>query len=430
MAEAEIGKIDKPNKPELIYDETYRHSITSSNYRPMTSLLSNIGGIPTLVEYYRQVLGASEEAITLQPDSIETYQSYTRIKGLIIKLDSEPSISFDDGPGTITEQATAFMIFDLAPIIGDVFIMDIGDGMTGLYTIAEPPRIRSYAKDKVYECDIKLIAQMTQQIEDNLNKKVVEELIYSKDSAVRGGNAVLTKDDYKANGELNHFETMISKYVMEKFFYNPEKTIILPNQEDVLYDPYLTRFLQYTIPTRKLGMRDNIRVINTEIGSMEKGGKKRNVWDMFLENNFNYPSLYKQKYYVHNSASLINTKYYGGVFFSKIDRVILTEEQGSSKDAYRYIGGIFVGNGFSDIKPGKDGEEYNYFFSDDFYMGKPTLPNEKFIYDFFRDKVIDKRTLLNHLEGFWQLDEMTQLYMSGIYLLAIRISLSTTYNYL
>lgn len=432
MAEAEIGKIETVKKPELIYDKNYRHSLTASSYTGQTSLLSNVSGSPILTEYYRQFLGASEEPITLQPDSIETYQSYTRIKGLILKIDGDKSPSFDDEFGVITEQGVAFVMFDLAPIIGDVFIADIGDGLTGLYAISSPPRIRTITMDKVYEIDFKMIAIMNADIEQNLNKKVVEEFVYSKDSAIRGGNAVITTSDFQDNGELSHLETLISKYLYEEFYYNPEKTIILPDVDDVLYDPYLARFLQYTIASRRLGMRDPINVIGTEFGSMKKGGKKLNVWDMFLQNDFNHPELYKQAYFVHPSASLINTKYYGGVYYSKIDRVVITEEEAASKDAYRFVSGTFVGEIYPSEQnwPGKKGESYPYFFSDEFYTGNPTKPNEKFIYDFFKNKTVDKKALLKVLEGFWSAPKLEQLYMGGIYILAIRISLSTTYKYL
>ena len=432
MAEAEIGKIPNKPKEELIYDKNYRHSLTASSYTGQTSLLSNVSGSPILTEYYRQFLGASEEPITLQPDSIETYQSYTRIKGLILKIDGDKSPNFDDELGIITEQGVAFVMFDLAPIIGDVFIADIGDGLTGLYTISAPPRIRNITMDKVYEIDFRLIAIMNQAIEDNLNKKVVEEFVYSKDSAIRGGNAVITASDWEDNKKLNHLETLISKFIYENFFYNPEKTIILPGEDDVLYDPYLARFLQYTIPTRRLGMRDSISVVGTEFGSMRKGGKKINIWDMFLENDFDHPELYKQDYFIHLSESLINTKYYGGVYYSKIDRVILTEEEGASSEAYRFVGGTFIGEPYGSAErfPNKVGVKHDYFFSDEFYTGKPTKPNEKFIYDFFKNKTIDKKALLSILDDYFTKDPLEQLYMGGIYILAIRISLSSTYNYL
>lgn len=73
MAEAVIGNIKRPCKPELIYDAEYRHPIVASSYMPHTSLLSNVKGEPFLVEWYRQVQGDDTEVQGFQPDSIETY---------------------------------------------------------------------------------------------------------------------------------------------------------------------------------------------------------------------------------------------------------------------------------------------------------------------------------------------------------------------
>lgn len=436
MAEAKIGELPKKPKEELIYDKDYRHSLTASSYTDQRSFLSNVSGSPMLVEYYRQVLGESEAPFTLQPESIETYQSYTRIKGMIIKIDGDKSPSFDDETGVMSEQGVAFVMADLAPIIFDVFIADIGDGKTGLFHISTPPRIRNLTADKVYEVDFKIIAIMNQRIEDNLTIKVVEDLVYSKDSAIRGGNAVISSTDYYDNKELMKFETNITQFMMQNFYFPAERTIILPpvDEDDTLlcYDPYLAQFLQYTIPTRRLGLRDSIDVISVEFGSMQRGSKPVTVWDMFTQNNFSRPEQYKQTFWLHQRDSLLNTRYYGGFYYCKLDTVLLTVENAASRNAYRYTGPVMTSMSmtYDTFQPGLPGVEHTYYFSDEFYEGNPTDPNEKFIYDFFRDKTVDKKALLKILAKYWDMPPMDQVYMGGIYLLAIRISLSTTYDYL
>lgn len=432
MAEAQIGSLPKKLEPELIYDKNYRHSLTASSYTALRSLLSNVTGTPYLTEYYRQVLGASEEPHSIQPDSIETYQSYTRIKGMIIKIDGDRTPNFDDDTGTITEQGIAFVISDLAPVIYDVFVADIGDGRTGLFHIPTPPRIRELTVDKVYEVDFKLLTVMNQSLEDNLNKKVIEDLVYSKDSAIRGGNAVISATDFYDNKRLYELLTLIAQSFIQDFYYHPEKTVVLPVADELVYDPYLTRFLQYTIPTRRLGMQDSINVIGVDTGRNSRGGTKINVWDMFKQNNFNNPQQYKQKYYQHERDALLNTRFYGGFYYSKLELAILTEEYGSGREAYQY-GGPVLGMGGVPLdveKAGIAGVEHNYYFSDEFYTGKPTKPNEKFIFDFFRDKTIDKKALIKILDQYWVMPDMDRFYMAGIYITAINISLSTTYNYL
>lgn len=158
---------------------------------------------------------------------------------------------------------------------------------------------------------------------------------------------------------------------------------------------------------------------------------------MFYQLNFKHPERYKQNYYLYNALDLINTMYYGGVYYSKVDTVILTEPTGAARSAYRYTGNLL----FDEVAPTsannsfktrglRSGEAHDYFFSDDFYKGASTLPHEKFIFDFFRDQVIEKKTLIGIIENYWNLTPTQRCYMAGIYVLAIRISLSTTYKYL
>lgn len=437
MAEAIIGKITKPNEPQLIYDEEYRHPIVASNYVGSTGLLTNISGKPYMTEYYRQVMGASTEAHGFQPDSIETYQSYERIKGLILKIDGELTNNWDGEWNVIGQEGVARAIFDLGPVPHDVFIADIGDKRGGLFELNSEPRLRTIAMDKIYEFDIKLIAIVTKEIEENLNKKTVKELVYSKDSAVKGGNAVLTVGDYQANVELAKLETVLIQDYLSEFYYEGERTIVIPNDDDELvFDPYLAKFLSYTFTTRKTGLRDSIATLGITFGRSAVGTSKLNIWDMFLQLNFKHPERYNQKYYLFNAYHLRNTRYYGNVSFSKMNKVILTESHGASALAYREYGPILFDAIFqvgkqTDIPiEGVEGTPKSYFFSDDFYTGNSSDANEKFIFDFFRDQVVDKAALLKVINDYWSLSPIQRCYLGGIYVLAVRIALSTTYNYL
>lgn len=437
MAEAIIGKIDKPKQPELIYDPEYRHPIVASNYVGSTGILTNIPGKPVLVEYYRQVMGASTEAHGFQPDSIETYQSYERIKGLIIKLDGEFANNWDSEWNIVGVEGVARAIFDLGPVPYDVFIADVGDGRAGLFELNSEPRIRTIAMDKIYEFDVKLIALVTEDIQENLNKKTVKELVYSKDSAVKGGNAVLTVGDYQHNVELAKLETVLIQDYLSEFYYEGEKTIVVPNDDgELIYDPYLAQFLSYTFTTRKTGLRDSIATLGITFGKSTVGASKLTIWDMFLQLNFAHPERYKQKYYIYDAYQLRNTRYYGNVSFSKMNKVILTESHGASALAYREYGPILfdaifqVGKGTDIPIEGVEGTPRSYFLSDDFYTGNPTAASEKFIFNFFRDKVVEKDKLIEVINGYWGLSPIERCYMGGIYVLAIRIALSTTYNYL
>lgn len=448
MAEAVIGTLKRPFKPELIYDDEYRHPIVASSYMPHTSLLSNVKGEPFLVEWYRQVQGDDTEVQGFQPDSIETYQSYEKIKGLIIKIDSPISQNFDTTFATMGQTGTGYVLFDLAPLPFDLFIADIGDGRAGLFQLSEEPRIRSVAMDKVYEITFSIIAIVNRDIETNLTKKTVKTLVYSKDSAIRGGNALLTTTEFDEKKTLAKLETVLIQDYLSAFYYEPERTVVVPTGDDTTYlryDPYLAHFLANTFTPKKTGLRHPIQTLSTLTGKSTSGTRKLNIWDMFYQMNFDYPQRYKTKYYLFSSTDLLNTLYYGGVFFSKLDQVILTEPQGAAATAYRagYNIGFnpywspfptVSGNGTQTVH--YKGTPHPDFFSDAFYQkadpdNPVVLPQyEQFIMAFFRDQSVDPAALIKQLEGYWDLTPLQQAYLGGIYVLAIRIALSSTYRYL
>lgn len=432
MAEAVIGSIKKPNKEETIYDPEYRHSIVSSRYVSHTSFLANVDGIPIMTEYYRQVRGKDEEPIGFQPESPETYQSYTRIKGLIIKQDGNRSFNLDPQKGISNDRGLGYVIFDLVPIKGDVFIKDNGSGRAGLYQLTEAVEYKTNEADKVYQIEYQLIAFMNQEIEDNLNAKVVKELVYSRESALNGSDAVLTVGDYDANKTINNLMTLISEHILRTFWFKRDRTIVLPTENDtdaIIYDPYLTHFLSVTIPSSRVGTVKNITVLSVDYGQVNRGQKPLTVWDMFFQRMFDYPQQFKREYWKHSKYSLINTRYYGNVYFSDVDEVLLTSEFGSSSEAYRYSFGILGDEEGLRPQNGVQAEPYEYFFSNEFYEGKGT-ETEQFVWKFFKEKTIDKQALVKILEKYWDLTPMEQLYMGGIYVAACRIALSTTYHYL
>lgn len=430
MAQTVIGQVPEPVQEERAMDKVYRHSIVESHYTPHTSLLSFVSGSPTLVEWYRGSYGTDEEQHAFTPNSIETYSSYKRIRNLIVKLDDgNGSFNFDQTNAQSELTYTGYVIFDLTPNKGDLFIKDIGDGRAGLFKLTEQPEIRSIAADKCYYFEAKLFGVVTEEIENNLNSKVIEDLYYSKDIAVAGGNAVLTKDDTQLNKKLYDFQLAIMDEILGNHFFSDENTIIIPNEKnDYLYDPYLAKFLSYTFPVKLLGSRNKIELLNVnywvDSGKMQE---PLTVWDMFYRNGFDHPKRFKQDYFVHNRNEMMNTRGYGNVYYSKMDRVIVIHKPSAMGQAYDFKGGLLP-QGVYTPHPSAEGEDYPYYFSKEFYEGGGT-EQEQFIWKMFKDKTIGKKELVDILEKFWDLEPVDKLYMSGIYVGACKTALVTSSAY-
>ncbi|QZA70775.1 hypothetical protein AH04_119 [Erwinia phage AH04] len=431
MAQTSIGGTKPPVEQERALPEEYKSSIIESRYVPQTSLLSMVPGTPTRTLYYRQYLGASEEQIGFQPESIETYQSYTRVNDLILKIDNgNGNYNFVPDTGVGTHQLTGYILFDLTPNKGDLFIKDIGGGKAGLYTITEQPELRTIQADKVYYFEATLEAVMTQSIQNNLDIKTVKTLWYSKDSAVAGGNAVLTENDHELNKKLYDAKFAIMDDLLSRHYYNAEDTVIIPNAlDDRLYDPYLAKFLSYVLPANEIAPRNKIRTLSVQYWvDGTRMQEPMTVWDMFYRNDFAHPERYRNDFYVHYRSSLMNTRFYGGIFFSKMDRCITVHKDGSQLAPYQFSGALIPSPTAATPRRPIEGELWDYFFGNDFYLGNGT-PTQQFIWRMFRDKIVDKKGLLEVLDGYWILDDTSKLYMGGIYLLAIRQALVTTSDY-
>ncbi|EBY9764015.1 hypothetical protein D5W64_12955 [Salmonella enterica subsp. enterica serovar Saintpaul] len=432
MAQTIIGQTPQKPLEETALPESYKNTIIESRYIPHTSLLSFVPGMPTRTIYYRGSYGRDEEQQGFEPESIQTYASYKRIHNLIIKIDNgNGNYNFDNVTGQGSNQLTGYVLFDLTPNKGDLFIKDIGDGRAGLYIVTQQPELRTIHADKCYYLEAELTAIMTNKIQLNLDQKVIEELYYSKSSAVNGGNAVLTKTDLDLNKKLYDLQFAIVDDILANHYYNDEDTIIIPNEDnDRLYDPYLAKFLSYVFPQKVIGARKKIRLLdpNYYVDS-RRANDPMTVWDMFYRNDFSMPNRYKREYWTHRRQDIINTRMYGSVFFSKMDRMINVFEESARKGAYSFTGTLIP-----NITPGgydgprEPGKPWTYFFTPEFYEGKGT-ETEQFVWKMFRDKVMDKKMVVDVLEKYWELDDITKLYMSGIYVGAIKQALITTSDY-
>lgn len=430
MAQSIVGSVPTPKREERAMEPAYKHTIVESSYTPHTSLLSFVPGEPTLVEYYRGSYGRDEEQHAFEPHSPQTYASYKRINHLILKLNQGNSFTYDNVRAEVNDVISGYVLFDLTPNKGDLFIKDIGDGRAGLWTLVEQPEIFTVAADKCYGFEARLTAVVTQEIFDNLNSKVIEELYYQKDIAVAGGNAVLSKSDHDLNKKLYQSQIAIIEDLLANHYYWDEDTIAVPNEEgDLLYDYYLAKFLSYVIPSEFYGQRKRIALISINYWVNQRTMQEPfTVWDMFYRNDFDNGERYKHQFYTHPRNSLINTRTYGGIFYSKFDRAITIHEKPAHRDAYKMAGALFP-VGPAPTYSNNPGTPYKYYFTDEFYTGKGGNENEAFIFKMFVDNVVGKKELLDYIQKYWTMSEIDKLYMGGIYLLAIRKALVTSSAY-
>jgi len=416
-----------PPEPEApkIYAEQYRHSIVVGTYQPETSLLSMVQGTPVLVEYYRQHFAADEEAAPFDPDNAATYQSYDRIRKMIIKFEGDGSFDFNPEKAESSVAGSGWVAFGAPPIRGDVFIAEITDGRAGLFQITEQVEPPAFTANKVWHITWRMVGILQEYWAQELERRVVAELVYSKDSALSGGASLVSPEEFDLEGELFNWRTTIANWIMRKFWWNPERTIaynVSGNTEikgGYVYDQYLVNFLCAVIEPDMRTMYPTITQFSTQYGGRDFGMYGTiNIWEVLLRGDFNLLSQCEPGATMISVDRLVNSRLYGNLRSSKFTYFICTDPE-----EYKLYKEYFNMDGFPILRPSPESKVSNYLFSDEFYAGTPQGEFEELVFEILRDHLVPRKKLLKYCkEEFFKLTPRLQLYHGAILILLIQLS--------
>lgn len=403
-------------KPEeiKIHSKDYRHSLVESSLRPHYALYTGVKGTPISGTYYRGFLGKDEEPIGYQPNNYAVYQSYTQIDHMVLKVDGDGSFQYDPEKAESTESMMVYLFFDLTPILGDLFITDIGDGRAGLYQINQTPELKSYAAIKVYYAELKLLGIVDQSVEDNLKSKVVEHFVYSADSIMNGGHAVITREQRDQGARLSQCAYFLAQHMLENFRWEPERTIAIKDAKyGWVYDPQLASFLRDVIPSVMTTGNRNIELLNYQTGTNFGREKRLTIWDVFKQGNFDLLQMVNREYNIYPKNDFFSTRNYLGFDGSKFDYIIVP-----GKVEYSQLSGrdVYFNGGFNARVNEPRPTPYPYYFTDGFYSKKPGNEWESLLIDFFVNKNIDRERLFYFYEQYPAWDPIDQLYRGGLLL--------------
>ena len=416
-----------PPAPETpkIASEQYRHSLVVGTYQPETSLISMVQGIPMEVEYYRQRDEVDEEPQPFDPDNAATYNSYIRIKKLIIKQDGEGGFDFNPEKGESSVMYNGYITYDVAPIRGDVFIAEIMDGRAGLFQIVIQPELLNFTANKVYRIQFQLVGILQKYWMEQLEIRVVQELVYSRDSALNGGVSLVTTEDFDLEGQLFNWRTTIGNWIMRNFWWNPERTIAYNVSGDTnvaggyVYDQYLVNFLNAVIEPDMRTMYPTITTFSTQYGGRDYGMYGTiNIWEVLLRGDFNLLGQCSPKATMIGVDRLVGTRLYGNLRSSKFTYFICTDPE-----EYKLYRVYFNMDGYPILRPSPQTEIGSYMFSPEFYEGNPQGVFEELVIDILKKKLVPRKKLLKYLEDeYFKLPKKQQLYYGAILILLIQVS--------
>lgn len=249
-----------PEKPKQepqvqVTNPSFKHSIITSEHKPMSAFLMYIQGQVQIVDYYSQVLGRDEEVSSPEIDQEVIYQQYRLIKNLELKFDGEISSSTDTQDQEMTVDGRASLYPYLRPNKGDVFIMDMGNGIGGRFTVTEVEQMY-LQKETVWGISFTLAKILDDEDFGNLQRKVVETLYFVKDFMLYGQNPILVDKDFiKLKSAKSTFKAVLANY-LDEFLSTKYSTLVVPTSTgQAIYDPFAVRaFLQV------MDISDDVRV--------------------------------------------------------------------------------------------------------------------------------------------------------------------------
>jgi len=211
-------------------------------------LTTYIAGQAWDVDFFSLIRGRDDDARPFESDLHPVYQQYKLIKGFELKVtqDLQSTQANDTKDQTLSGSANVYGV--LIPKEGDLFLADIGDGREGLFHVTSTTRMSHYMS-AVYQIEYTMIKFSSAQTREDLVRKTVETVVFHKNFLDSGNTPLLSEEHTQlVNNMAEHYGRLITLYFHD-FFSRDRKTLLVPNQPRVTYDPFLVRYVKTILTT-------------------------------------------------------------------------------------------------------------------------------------------------------------------------------------
>lgn len=300
---------------------------------PLQQLVTHVQGYGWTVEYFHQILGRDDAPKPHEPTLDPTLQQYERIEQFELRVTDPLSYEYIKERDTnVLEGTAAIYPGTITPQRGDMFIADIGNGASGIFTLTDVTSM-SYLMEKTYEVRYRLTSETTDGMRlTDLRRKVVRESQFVKDFLMHGQNPILSKANVSYKQQLDLMGYRLVDRFIQDFATSKERYLLVPGQPTPTYDYFLAAFLN-----KFLNASQHRRLRDLKVPPMDEIPEMRveTLWDAVLKQQptdaqalSNYLSL---RMGVVDTWVIKNTPFFNSLYYSTVYRLIWPSE---SLEAY------------------------------------------------------------------------------------------------
>lgn len=306
--------------PVQIADKSFRGVTVDTRYTPIRNILQYIEGSQWKVRYYSQVLARDSELSPQQVNLSPVYQQYRAIDDFLLSVSSTLDLSQEEDSKSMSAQGSATMYPGLIPNTGDMFLADIGDGQEGIFAVTNSTKL-THLKDSMYNIEYNLVAISDDdplRLED-LNNKVIEELVYVRDYLAVGEKPLITKTDFVRRDDMAVVLAEIVDQYFQDFYSRELSTLLVPDQPLRTYDPFLTAFVRDLVEINEQRLVSSVDL--PEVYSIP-GMRQQTIWDAIRRLSKPMLRSIARRMGVLSSVYYRGQPHYSGVFYTGVELVV------------------------------------------------------------------------------------------------------------
>lgn len=314
--------VGNPNNKAL----PYQTAAVDLAYHNRRQLLTHVSGMRwELKGYWSQYLGMDDDTESQSLDREAVFQSYLKIEKFEMRVSQPLDITVDDTSREFALEGSATMYPGFIPNQGDMFVAEIGDGRDMIFTISQVEK-KTMLLDAVYEVSYHSIDYATPERLEDLNSKTVKTVTFVKDFLALGKDSFLVASEYHALEKIRKWMSVLPKEYIKEFFVEEHGTLLVPEQPNTLYDPFLATFVHTTMSTHRIIEFQRLRLLNCDTGT---DAGYTTLFDTFLnrdERGLDFAQLFLIPF---NVATVKRLPTYASVHYSGIINVMFPKDDKS-----------------------------------------------------------------------------------------------------